>query len=177
MALEISLAGFQASHRFDGNTNLWNKTEPIIIVCMLISNKEIIAQVSTHARIEIYTNAKETDLENKDNRFYIKFESDTISFTANLGFVGNRYSSLVRIQVVLTVTLLIVLVFKKPNKSLYSISEWMILQAFGFVIAISWIFIRVAMEKIDTNLKYVGLCAFINICLALIFLRNYEKVL
>lgn len=53
----------------------------------------------------------------------------------------------------------------------------MILQAFGFTIVVSWLFIRVSLEKIDTSLKFVGLCAFINICLAFFFLRNYEEVL
>lgn len=73
VALEIDLKQLQASHRSDGNTNLWNNTKPIIVVCMLIQNKQILAQISTSAIIEIYTNAKESDLENENNRFYVKF--------------------------------------------------------------------------------------------------------
>lgn len=65
----------------------------------------------------------------------------------------------------------------KPKKQLYNISEWMILQAFGFTIVASWIFIRVSLEKIDTSMKFVGLCAFVNFILAFFFLRNYEEVL
>ena len=53
----------------------------------------------------------------------------------------------------------------------------MILQAFAFVLVTSWLFISVSLEKIDTKLKYVALCAFINICLSFFFLRNYEEVL
>lgn len=73
VALEIGLNQLQASHRSDGNTNLWNNTKPIIVVCMLIQNKQIIAQISTSAVIEIYTNAKESDLKSENNRFYVKF--------------------------------------------------------------------------------------------------------
>jgi hypothetical protein len=40
---------------------------------MLVQNKQIIAQISTYATIEIYTNAKETDLSNENNRFFVKF--------------------------------------------------------------------------------------------------------
>lgn len=53
----------------------------------------------------------------------------------------------------------------------------MILQAFCFVIVASWLFLRVSLEKIDTKLRFVGLCAFINVGLSFFFLRNYEEVL
>jgi hypothetical protein len=174
VALEIDLKQLQASHRADGNTNLWNNTKQIIVVCMLVRNKEIIAQVSTHARIEIFTNATETDLDNANNKFFVKFESSTFSFYAELKHVNDQYNKLADIQGICTFLFFVMLVFFRPKKSLYNISEWMVLQAFAFVIVANWLFIRVSLEKIDTNLKFVGLCAFINICLAFFFLRNYE---
>lgn len=53
----------------------------------------------------------------------------------------------------------------------------MILQAAAFSLITSILFIRVALEKIDTSLKYVGVIAFFNICTAFFFLRKYEEVL
>jgi asparagine N-glycosylation enzyme membrane subunit Stt3 len=141
---------------------------------MLISNKKIIASVSTHARIEIYTNAKENDLKNENNRFFVKFESNTFSFYVELKYITDQYDQLAKVQGIYTFLFLATLIFFKPKKSLYSISEWMILQAFAFVIVSSWLLIRVSLEKIDTRLRWVGLCAFINICLSFFFLRNYE---
>ena len=52
----------------------------------------------------------------------------------------------------------------------------MILQAFAFTLAISWIFIRISLEKIDTKLRFLGFFSFANITLAFFLLRNYEEV-
>jgi hypothetical protein len=78
------------------------------------------------------------------------------------------------VQGVYTFLFLIAVAVFKPKRSVYNISEWMILQAFAFVIVASWMFLRISLEKIDTKLKWVGFCAFVNICLSFFFLRNYE---
>lgn len=63
----------EASRRTDGNINLWANNKSSIVVCMLIRNKEIVARISVNAKIEIYTNAKENDIENENSRFFVKF--------------------------------------------------------------------------------------------------------
>jgi hypothetical protein len=53
----------------------------------------------------------------------------------------------------------------------------MILQAAAFSLVTSILFIKLAFEKMDTSLRYVGIIAFFNICITFFFLRKYEEVL
>ena len=177
MALEIDLADMEPSRRTDGNINLWANNKTAIVVCMLIRNKEVVARISVHAKIEIYTNAKENDIENENSRFFVKFESSSFSFYAELQYIKDEYNKLAMVQGIYTFLFLFAVYKFRPKRSVYNISEWMILQAFCFVIVASWLFLRVSLEKIDTKLRLVGLCAFVNVALAFFFLRNYEEVL
>lgn len=177
VAVEIDLADMESSRRTDGNINLWANNKTAIVVCMLIRNKEVVARISVHAKIEIYTNAKETDIENENSRFFVKFESSSFSFYVELQYIKDEYNKLAMVQGIYTFLFLFAVYKYKPKRSVYNISEWMILQAFCFVIVASWLFLRVSLEKIDTKLRFVGLCAFVNVALAFFFLRNYEEVL
>lgn len=53
----------------------------------------------------------------------------------------------------------------------------MILQAAAFSLVTSILFIKLAFEKMDTSLRYIGIIAFFNICITFFFLRKYEEVL
>lgn len=94
-----------------------------------------------------------------------------------LQYIKDEYNKLAMVQGFFTFLFLYAVYKYRPKRSVYNISEWMILQAFCFVIVASWLFLRVSLEKIDTKLRFVGLCAFINVALAFFFLRNYEEVL
>jgi hypothetical protein len=63
----------------------------------------------------------------------------------------------------------------KPG-SVYSICEWTILQAAGFVLAANGQLFLEGLRLIDTRLWIVAATALVNIVLAFFFLRNYEEV-
>jgi hypothetical protein len=48
----------EPSQRSDNNINLWSTSKSMIVICMLVRDKEVMAKVSVHAKLEIYTNAK-----------------------------------------------------------------------------------------------------------------------
>ena len=66
--------------------------------------------------------------------------------------------------------------FFKPRKTVYNISEWMIVQVVAFVVAANVILLYVSFGKLDTGLGRVAICAVVNIATSLFFLRNYESV-
>lgn len=67
--------------------------------------------------------------------------------------------------------------FFEAKKSVYNLSEWMIVQVAAFVVSMSIIFLSECLQKLDTNLKSVAICALVNIALSLFFLRKYENVI
>jgi hypothetical protein len=73
VAIEIDLKKMEASKRTDGTITLWGTNKTMIVICALVRNKQILAKISTQAKIEIYTNAKENDLSNANTRYYVKF--------------------------------------------------------------------------------------------------------
>jgi hypothetical protein len=67
-------------------------------------------------------------------------------------------------------------VFLKPRKTVYNLSEWMIVQVAAYVLATSFILLGVGLVRLDTRMWLVAVCAFVNVGLSLFFLRNYEDV-
>lgn len=106
----------------------------------------------------------------------IKFESTTFSFRAFLSPIVNEYNNFLYTVVGCTIAFGLAVWCFQANKSVYNLSEWMIVQVAAFVFATSIILLGQTIKKLDTNLKYVGLCALINIGLSLFFLRKYESV-
>lgn len=72
---------------------------------------------------------------------------------------------------------LIIICFFKPKRTMYNISEWLILQQFAFILSASAYYMIVSLKQYDTPLKYLFAIGLIQIVLSLFFLRNYEGVM
>jgi hypothetical protein len=57
-------------------------------------------------------------------------------------YISSEYNKLATVQGIYTLLFLFAVIKFKPKKSVYNISEWMILQAFVFVLVSSWMFLR-----------------------------------
>jgi hypothetical protein len=75
-----------------------------------------------------------------------------------------------------TVLFILGVIFFKPKRTVYNISEWMIMQVVAFVVGANIILLYVSFGKLDTSLSRMAICALINIGTSLFFLRNYENV-
>ncbi len=106
----------------------------------------------------------------------IKFESTTFSFRAFLSPIMNQYNNFIYTVVAFTIAFGLSVWCFSTNKSVYNLSEWMIVQIAAFVVSTSIVLLAQTVNTLDTNLKYVGLCALVNIALSLFFLRKYESV-
>lgn len=88
----------------------------------------------------------------------------------------DEYNPLIQLVVACTIFFAIAVVSFKPKKTVYNISEWMIVQVAAFLVGTSFILLGESFSKLDTNMKWVAVCCFMNVGSTLLFLRNYEDV-
>lgn len=146
------------------------------MTCLLIRNKQLIGKFSIKAKLDIYTNLAPNEEMTSASRIFVKLQSKTFGYYAELQVIDNQYNELIYVQIASTILFLLCVLFAKPKKQVYNISQWMILQAGAFVLVSNFIFLTLALEKLDTILKFTAVLALFNIILVFLFLRNYEKV-
>jgi hypothetical protein len=143
---------------------------------LLLKSEELIGKFNAEAKFEIFTNIKAGQELDANSKIWLNFYSSSFIFYADFQPVTTEYDGFAKLMVVFSVLFLVSAIFFKPKRSVYNLSEWMIVQVAAFILTTNFILFSEGLVRLDTNLWVVAVCALFNIALSLFFLRNYEDV-